>query len=76
MSARYKRVTIHTHDVAWAEKAIYDTETNRVAPFGVENKDDLTDVIEFLEIYGAESYRWLDADKVRIERYHEEVPGA
>lgn len=76
MSARYLRVTIHTHDTAWAEKAIYDTVENKVAPFYIEDGDSLTDVIEFLEIYGPNSYRWLDADHVRIDRYHEEVPGA
>lgn len=73
MSDRYKRVTIHTHDVAWAEKAVYDTEQNRVAPFGVENKDDLSDVIEFISVHGPDVYAWIDADKVRFDRYHEEV---
>ncbi len=67
MSDRFRRVTIYSDDVVWAEKAILDTQENRVAPFGREDKnDDLSDVIEIME-NGDTEWAWNDANKVRIE---------
>lgn len=68
MSDRFKRVTFHSHDVAWIEQGVLDTQENRVAPFGPDNGDLLEDVLSDLN-YDADwtrVYWWTDADKVRI----------